>query len=152
MVLEAWLQHLKDRTVLPLPVHDPPCDQWRDVHGMLERLQDSPSCPPASPAAGSTELVVPPTSELLMLAALRAEIVAAAVAAVVVVEDQCELEVTLMTDLILLKSEVPCKGTEGWATYEAGSRGRDGVRTAALCEGRAALEDAETELGGVTGR
>ena len=148
-MLEAWLQHLKDRTVLPLPVHDPPCDQWRDVPETLERLPGSPSCPPASPAAGSTELVVPPTSELLMLAALRAEIVAVAA---VVVEDQCGLGVTLMTDLILLKSEVLCKGTEGWATYEAGSRGRDGVRTAALCEGRAALEDAETESGGVTGR
>ena len=73
VVLEAWLQHPRDRTVLPLPVHDPPCDQWRDVHEMLERLRGSPSCPPASPAAGSTELVVPPTSELLMLAALRAE-------------------------------------------------------------------------------
>lgn len=63
VVLEAWLQHPKDRTVLPLPVHDRPCDQWRDVHETLERLQGSPSCPPASPAVGSTELVVPPTFE-----------------------------------------------------------------------------------------
>ena len=90
-----------------------------------------------------------------MLAALQAVtvvVVAAAVAAAVVVEDRCELWVTLRTGLILLKSEVLCRGTEGWVTYEAGSRGRDGERTAALCEEMAALEDAGTELGGATGR
>ena len=153
-MLEAWLQHPRDRTVLPLPVHDPPCDQWRDVHEMLERLRGSPSCPPASQAVGSTELVGPLTSVWLRLAALQVGtvVVAAVAAAVVVAEDQCVPEVTLMTGLILLKSEVPCRGTEGWATYEAGNRGKDGVRTAALCEGRVALEDAEIELGGVTGR
>jgi len=62
VVLEAWLQHLRDRTVLPLPVHDPPCDQWRDGRERLERPQGNPSCPPASPAVDSTELVGPPTS------------------------------------------------------------------------------------------
>ena len=89
-----------------------------------------------------------------MLAALQAVTVVVVVAAAVavVVEDRCELWVTLRTGLILLKSEVPCRGTEGWVTYEAGSRGRDGERTAALCEEMAALEDAGTELGGATGR
>jgi len=89
-----------------------------------------------------------------MLAVLQAETVVAAavVVAVVAVEDQCELEVTLKTGLILQRSGEPCKGTEGWATYEAGSRGRDGERTAALCEGKAASEDAGTGLGEVTGR
>ena len=89
-----------------------------------------------------------------MLAVLQAVTVVVVVvaAAVVVVEDRCELWVTLRTGPILPKSEVPCRGTEGWVTYEAGSRGRDGERTAALCEGRAALEDAGTELGEATGR
>lgn len=63
VVLEAWLQHPRDRTVLPLPVHDRPCDQWRDVLETLERLQGSPSYPPASLAVGNTELVGLPTSE-----------------------------------------------------------------------------------------
>ena len=90
-----------------------------------------------------------------MLAALQAETVvvaAVAVAAAAVVEDPFELEVTLKTGLTLQRSGELCMGTGGWATYEAGSRGRDGERTAALCEGKAALEDAGTGLGEVTGR
>jgi len=156
VALEPWLQHPRDRTVPPLPVRDRPCDQWRDVLEMLERPQGNPSYPPASLAAGNTELVVLPTSELLMLVVLQAVtvvvVVAAVAAAVVVVGDRYVLGVILRTDLTLQKSEVPCRGTEGWGTYEARSRGRDGERTAALCEGRAALEDAGTESGVATGR
>ena len=138
----ACLQLLTDRTVLPLPVHDQPYDQWRDGRERLEKLQDSPSCQPASQAVDNTELVGRPTSALLMPAELQVGIAAVVVVVVAVaaavVEDPCEPGGTLKTDRILLKSGEPCRGTEGWETCEVGSRGRGVERTAALCEGKAA--------------
>merc|ERR1719239_717964 len=131
----ACLQLLTDRTVLPLRVHDQPYDQWRDGRERLEKLQDSPSCQPASQAVDNTELVGRPTSALLMPAELQVGIAAAVVVVVAVaaavVEDPCEPGGTLKTDRILPKSGEPCRGTEGWETCEVGSRGTGVERTAA---------------------
>ena len=153
---EACLQLLRDRTVLPLPVHDQPYDQWKDGLARLEKLQDSPSCRPASQAVDNTELVGRPTSasqmpvELQVVTAAAVVVVVAVAAAVV--EDPCEPGGILKTDPILLKSGEPCRGTEGWETCEVGSRGRGVERTAALCEGKAASVGVGIGLGEGTER